>query len=106
MLKKMKKVEEFLKKVIKFISDIPHDKLLHLFATYVIVNVINAIWSAIFHPSYGGIIVSLIITFIIIMGKEIYDYYHRDKETPEVMDIVYGLIGSFISSIISLLYLL
>lgn len=102
MLKKMKHI----KKILHIIASIPHDKLLHLFAGYVIAHIVNNVYCAIFPPSYGGAIAGFVVALAIGVVKEIYDSKHRETETPEVADAAYTIGGGFASSLISLIALL
>lgn len=97
---------KFIKKILHIIANIPHDKLLHLFVGYVISHIVNNEYCAIFNPSYGGAIAGFIVALAIGIAKEIYDFKHRETETPEVKDIIYSMSGGFISSLISLIALL
>ena len=105
-MKKMKKILKFLKKMLTIIASIPHDKLLHLFAGYVIAHIVNNVYCAIFTPSYGGAIAGFVVALAIGIAKEIYDSKHRETETPEVADAAYTIGGGFASSLISLIALL
>lgn len=105
-MKKMKKILKFLKKMLTIIASIPHDKLLHLFAGYVIAHIVNNLYCAIFTLSYGGVIAGFVVALAIGIAKEIYDSKHRETETPEVADAAYTIGGGFASSLISLIALL
>lgn len=102
----MKKILKFLKKMLTIIANIPHDKLLHLFAGYVIAHIVNNLYCAIFTLSYGGAIAGFVVALAIGIAKEIYDSKHRETETPEVADAAYTIGGGFASSLISLIALL
>lgn len=97
---------KFIKKIFHIIANIPHDKLLHLFAGYIISHIINNVYCAIFTPSYGGAIAGFIVALAIGIAKEIYDSKHRETETPEIADVAYTICGGFASSLISLIALL
>lgn len=97
---------KFIMKILHIIASIPHDKLLHLFAGYVISHIINNVYCAIFTPSYGGAIAGFIVAIGIGIAKEIYDSKHRETETSEIEDFIYSMSGGFISSMISLIALL
>ena len=105
-MKKMKKILEFLKKMLTIIANITHDKLLHLFAGYVIAHIVNNVYCEILTPSYRGAIAGFVVALVIGIAKEIYDSKHKETETPEVADVVYTIGGGFISSLISLIALL
>ena len=72
--------------------DLPHDKTLHVIAGVVVYAVAHFV-----SPVVGfGAVVSAGI------GKEIYDLFHRDKHTPEVMDAVATIAGGIIAFICSI----
>ena len=66
--------------------DIPPDKALHLIGGVLIYAVAHFV-----SPLVGlGAVVAAGV------GKEIYDYFNRDKRTPEVMDAVATIIGGLL----------
>lgn len=92
--------------MLTIIASIPHDKLLHLFAGYVIAHIANNVYYAIFTSSYGGAIAGFVVALVIGIAKEIYDSKHRETETPKVADAACTIGGGFVSSLISLIALL
>ena len=72
--------------------DIPPDKALHLIGGVLIYAVAHFV-----SPMVG-----LIAVAVAAAGKEIYDYFHQDKHTPDVMDalatVAGGLLG-FLSGV-------
>ena len=96
---------KIIKKILHIIASIPHDKFLHLTFGIVISQIVSGVYSLIFHPSYGGAIIGFIGAFIVGIIKEVYDYNHRDTETPEIMDIEYTTIGGLIGSLLTLFYI-
>lgn len=97
---------KIIKKILHIIVSIQHDKLLHLFAGYVISHIVNNVYCAIFTTSYGGAIAGFIIAITIGIAKEIYDSKHREIGTPDIEDAAYTICGGFVSSLISLIALL
>jgi len=74
---------------LNLLSKIPCDKLGHIVAGLFIY--------AIFHfisPEFG-----LLMVLLAAWGKEAYDYFHRDKHTPEVWDMVATMIGGLLAFI-------
>lgn len=66
--------------------DLPHDKALHIIAGVLIYAVAHFV-----SPLVGlGAVVAAGV------GKEIYDLFHRDKHTPEVMDAVATIVGGLL----------
>ena len=72
--------------------DLPHDKALHIIAGVLIYAVAHFISPVV---GLGAVAVAAV-------GKEIYDLFHRDKHTPEVMDAVATIIGGIIAFICGL----
>lgn len=72
--------------------DLPHDKALHLIGGVLIYTVAHFV-----SPAVG-----LIAVAVVAVGKEIYDYFNRDRHTPELLDalatIAGGLLG-FVSGV-------
>ena len=97
----------------KVLSDIEKDKLLHFFYGTIIYLII--IFTLIM-VAYGkhhytftkeemlaDTVVSFFLITLIGIGKEIYDYKHRDKHTPSLRDLVFTLTGPFAISAILVL---
>ena len=61
----------------------PHDKALHFIGGVLIFAV----------GHFVTVTVALMLVVIAALGKEIYDWFHQDKHTPEVMDAVYTMAG-------------
>lgn len=97
---------KLIKKIFHIIASIPHDKFLHLTFGIVISQIVSGVYSVIFHPSYGGVIIGFLGAFIVGIIKEVYDYFHRDTETPEIMDIEYTTIGAIIGCLLTLFYVI
>ena len=69
--------------LLTLIPDIPHDKQGHFIAGVLAYTLIYF-----FNP-----FLALFVVLIMAIGKEVYDYVHRDKHNPEVMDAVATIIG-------------
>jgi hypothetical protein len=69
-----------MEKIIKKISNIPNDKLLHFFW--------GTVLSFIFILILG--IKGVFLTFLIAFAKEFYDWYTK-KGTPEIMDVIFTI---------------
>lgn len=72
--------------------DLPHDKALHIIGGVLIYAVAHFVSPVV---GLGAVAVAAV-------GKEIYDYFNRDKQTPEVMDAVATIIGGIIAFICGL----
>ena len=72
--------------------DLPHDKALHLIGGVLIYAAAH----------FVSPVVGLAAVAVAAVGKEIYDLFHRDKHTPEVMDAVATIIGGIIAFICGL----
>jgi len=76
-------------KILNLFSSVPCDKLGHFVAGVFIY--------AIFHfvsPLFG-----LAMVAVAAIGKEIYDYLHRDKRTPDIWDAVATMLGGVLGFI-------
>ena len=68
--------------------DIPHDKALHI--------ITGALLYVAVHFVSGDERIGLCAVVVAGVGKEIYDAFHRDKHTPEVLDAVATVSGALI----------
>lgn len=66
--------------------DLPHDKALHIIAGVLIYA----------SAHFVSPVVGLSAVAVAAVGKEIYDYFNRDKHTPEVMDAVATIAGGLL----------
>lgn len=66
--------------------NLPHDKALHLIGGVLIYAAAH----------FVSPVIGLIAAAVAAVGKEIYDYFNRDKHTPEVMDVVATIIGGLL----------
>ena len=60
-----------------------HDKALHFIAGVLIFAV----------GHFASVLVGLGLVVLAAVGKEVYDWLHRDKHTPDIMDAVYTIAG-------------
>lgn len=72
--------------------DLPHDKALHIIAGVLIYAAAH----------FVSPVIGLGAVAVVAVGKEIYDLFHRNKHTPEVMDAVATIIGGIIAFICGL----
>lgn len=72
--------------------DLPYDKALHLIGGVLIYAAAH----------FVSPVVGLGAVAVAALGKEVYDYFNRDKHTPEVMDAVATIIGGIIAFICGL----
>lgn len=74
---------------------LPYDKSLHALAGAVIFSAAYVLFSIAglpaLHIATGAVVLAAV-------GKEVYDYMHRDKHTPDLMDAVATIIGGAISA--------
>ena len=66
--------------------DLPHDKVLHIIAGVVIYAAAHFVSPAV---GLGAVAIAAV-------GKEIYDYFNRDRHAPEVMDALATIIGGLL----------
>ncbi len=65
---------------------IPHDKALHAFYGLLVYNIVS-----LYDPIWAICVVAAQA-----VGKEVYDYFNKEKHTPDVMDIVWTLAPALI----------
>lgn len=74
------------------LTQLPHDKALHLIAGIVLYAAFHFI-----SPSVGmGAVLAAA------LGKEVYDYFNKDRHTPEWMDVVATVLGGVLGFVCSL----
>lgn len=79
-----------IEKIISFLNNIPADKVAHCLGG-VILFAIGQLFG------YG-----LALAVIGAIAKEIYDYIHKDKHTPDVWDAVATVLGGLLGYVIYL----
>jgi len=62
-----------------FLMQLPKDKLGHALAGLIIFN---------FALLFVNVVTSLILVAIVASGKEVYDYFHKNKHTPDFLDFI------------------
>ena len=62
-----------------FLMQLPKDKLGHVLAGLIIFN---------FALLFFDVVTSLILVLVVAAGKEVYDYFHKDKHTPDFYDFL------------------
>lgn len=74
--------------ILNIIPNIPHDKLGHFVAGILCFTVFHFINPAL----------AFAITLLMAIGKEVYDYYHKENHTPELMDAVATILGGVVGA--------
>ncbi len=74
------------------LANIPADKVGHA--------LIGVLLYAAFHFVHPAVGIAVVVTAAV--AKEVYDYMHRDKHTPEIMDAVATIVGGIVGFICSL----
>jgi hypothetical protein len=64
-----------------------HDKIAHFSVGVIVYAMLHFV-----HPVIGLLCVALVA-----FGKEIYDHVHRDKHTPEWLDVVATMAGGLVA---------
>lgn len=90
MFVQMKKI---LSKLFNAIIGVSKDKLLHFICSLLITQIVIAVVSTIFNPSYGVAIIGLIIGVIAGIIKEIYDNNHKGHSI-QFSDFIASFIGA------------
>lgn len=81
-----------IEKILAFLNAIPSDKIYHCLVGVILFAIGNLV-------GYG-----LAVAIIGAVGKEIYDYLHKDTHTPDVWDAVATTLGGLLGYIIYLGY--
>jgi len=81
-----------IEKLLAFLNAIPSDKIYHCLVGVILFAIGNLV-------GYG-----LAVAIIGAVGKEIYDYLHKDNHTPDVWDAVATTLGGLLGYIIYLGY--
>jgi hypothetical protein len=89
-----------MKKIIDFLANIPKDKLLHAYCGSIICLFLISILHYIPIKWYFIVSISIAITFIIALFKELYDTRHQGS--VELWDVLATVIGAIIISVLSL----
>lgn len=71
------------------ILSLPHDKALHIIVGVLVYAVAHFV-----NPSVG-----MAAVVVAAVGKEVYDYMHKDKHTPDVWDAVATIGGGVVAFI-------
>jgi hypothetical protein len=93
-------MENIIAKINAFLSQfcivckVPCDKQMHFICGFIIAAVLT--------PFIG--FYAVVVVAIIALLKEIYDYFHQDKHTPDVWDAVATTLGGLLGYIIYLGY--
>ena len=72
-----------------FLTKLPHDKALHI--------IVGIMLYALFH--FISPVVGLAVVVLVACGKEVYDYFHKDKHTPEFLDALATIGGGVLACI-------
>lgn len=66
-------------------------------------DILNRIqnWDKIVHMGFGAIAAlspwyPILAVLVVAFGKEVYDYYHRDKHTPDGLDAIATIVGGMV----------
>ena len=102
MFVQMKKI---LSKLFNAIIGVSNDKLLHFIFGLIITEIVIAVVSTIFNPSYGVAIIGLIVGIVAGIIKEIY-YNNHEGHSIQFSDFIANFIGAlsgFVLMIIAIL---
>lgn len=81
-----------IEKILARLNAIPSDKIYHCLTGVILFAIGNLV-------GYG-----LLVAIVGAIGKEIYDYLHKDTHTPDVWDAVATILGGLLGYIIYLGY--
>ena len=102
MFVQMKKI---LSKLFNTIIGVSKDKLLHFIFGFLITQIVIAVVSTIFNPSYGVAIIGLIVGVVAGIIKEIY-YNNHERHSIQFNDFIANFIGAlsgFVLMVIAIL---
>lgn len=71
------------------LNKLPHDKALHIIAGVLVYTVAH----------FVSPIVGMAAVAVVAVGKEIYDYMHKDKHTPDAWDAIATIGGGLLAFI-------
>ena len=91
MFVQMKKI---LSKLFNTIIGVSKDKLLHFICSLLITQIVIAVVSTIFNPSYGVAIIGLIVGIVADIIKEIYYNNNHERHSIQFSDFIANFIGA------------
>ena len=98
-------MKKILSKLFNAIIGVSKDKLLHFIFSLLITQIVIAVVSAIFNPSYGVAIIGLIVVVVSGIIKEIY-YNNHERHSIQFNDFIANFIGAlsgFVLMVIAIL---
>ena len=98
-------MKKILSKLFNVIIGVSKDKLLHFICGLLVTQIVIAVVSAIFNPSYGVAIIGLIVGVVAGIIKEIYDNNH-ERHSIQFNDFIANFIGAlsgFVLMVIAIL---
>ena len=98
-------MKKILSKLFNAIIEVSKDKLLHFICGLIITEIVIAVVSTIFNPSYGVAIIGLIVGVVAGIIKEIYDNNH-ERHSIQFNDFIANFIGAlsgFVLMVIAIL---
>lgn len=101
----MKKLKEFFKKLKEFFSKITKSNILHLVAGVVVTLTMFGVISMCMHPSYRGVIASVLLVLITAVFKELYDKFCVLKAF-KFIDVLCIILGAILASVLLLIIIL
>ena len=98
-------MKKILSKLFNAIIGVSNDKLLHFIFGLIITEIVIAVVSTIFNPSYGVAIIGLIVGVVAGIIKEIY-YNNHERHSIQFNDFIANFIGAlsgFVLMVIAIL---
>ena len=86
-------MKKILSKLFNTIIGVTKDKLLHFICGLLVTQIVIAVVSAIFNPSYGVAIIGLIVGVVAGIIKEIY-YNNHERHSIQFNDFIANFIGA------------
>ena len=98
-------MKKILSKLFNTIIGVSKDKLLHFICSLLITQIVIAVVSAIFNPSYGVAIIGLIVGVVAGIIKEIYDNNH-EGHSIQFNDFIANFIGALFGFVLMVIAIL
>ena len=83
---------DFLKKIWSWVTSIPQDKLLHDYAG-ALIALFSFVLLFLFLQKWADFAWANVITVVLVVGKEIYDFVRPEGHSVECKDIAFGVFG-------------
>ena len=98
-------MKKILSKLFNAIIEVSKDKLLHFICSLLVTQIVIAVVSTIFNPSYGVAIIGLIVGVVAGIIKEIY-YNNHERHSIQFNDFIANFIGALSGFVLMVIVIL